>query len=301
MENENVNVTRRQLFMNNERVEILTLSELKQTINAIDFGKVSKTRPVSHFTLIDDIMKILTDAGHEPVLDHIYCAKSSGTKIVPKVEEQFKLERIIDAWIIDKVTGKIMIPRLSNAEVQCCIAFAYHDKGIDVAFGTDVRDCANMCIYGSNIMHTYGSKKDVNYERMLSVLTEWSHNFESMFNRNLMIADRMSKINVSGFEMLRFLGKLSVLAVSANLGLKVVAPLNVTQVGEVTKGIILKKGEKFYEGPDCTLWDFYNFMTYVMKADKADITTLLTDIASLGNMMISEYKVLSETELDNEL
>jgi len=288
----NTKSEKRQLFMKNEKVEILNIDELKQTINAIDFGKVSRTRPVSHFKLIEDIIEILVNAGYKPVIDHIYCAKSSGTKIVPKVKEQFQLEKVLDAWIIDKVTGKIMIPELSNDDVQCCIAFAYHDKGIDVAFGTDVRDCTNMCIYGSDIMHTYGSRKDVNYERMLSVLTEWSHNFRSMFQRNLEIADKMSKINVSGWEMLRFIGKLSVLAIEFNMGMKVVAPLNVTQVAEVTRGIILKRGEKFYEGPECTLWEFYNFMTFVMKGDKADITSLLTDIASIGNMVIREYKVL---------
>jgi hypothetical protein len=81
----------------------------------------------------------------------------------------------------------------------------------------------------------------------------------------------------------------------------VVAPLNITQVSEVTRGIILKRGEKFYEGPECTLWEFYNFMNFVMKGDRADITTLLTDIASIGNMMLSEYKVLSESEINDEL
>lgn len=292
--------TNRQLFVK-ERVEVLTLEELKRTVNARDIGTQSRTRPVAHFQFIEDIMKILTDAGQMPQLDHIYCAKSSGTKIIPRIEESMQMEKVLEAWILDKVTGKIMIPALSDEMVQCCIAFSYHDKGLDLAFGTDVRDCTNMCIYGSNILHTYGSKKDVNYERMMQVLKEWSTRLPEMHRNDMEIIGKMMKVNVTGWEMVRFLGKLMVLAVESNMGMKVVAPLNVTQVGEVTRGVITKKGEKFYEGPDCTLWDFYNFMTYVMKADKADITTLLTDIASLGNMMISEYKVLSETELDNEL
>jgi hypothetical protein len=242
-------------------------------------------------------MKILTDAGQMPQLDHIYCAKSSGTKIIPRIEESMQMEKVLEAWILDKVTGKIMIPALSDEMVQCCIAFSYHDKGLDLAFGTDVRDCTNMCIYGSNILHTYGSKKDVNYERMMQVLKEWSTRLPEMHRNDMEIIGKMMKVNVTGWEMVRFLGKLMVLAVESNMGMKVVAPLNVTQVGEVTRGVITKKGEKFYEGPDCTLWEFYNFMTFVMKGDKADITTLLTDIASLGNMMCKEYKIVSTADI----
>jgi len=33
------------------------------------------------------------------------------------------------------------------------------------------------------------------------------------------------------------------------------------------------------------------------KGDKADITTLLTDIASLGNMMCKEYKIVSTADI----
>ena len=288
--------TNRQLFVK-ERVEVLTLEELKRTVNARDIGTQSRTRPVAHFQFIEDIMKILTDAGQMPQLDHIYCAKSSGTKIIPRIEESMQMEKVLEAWILDKVTGKIMIPALSDEMVQCCIAFSYHDKGLDLAFGTDVRDCTNMCIYGSNILHTYGSKKDVNYERMMQVLKEWSTRLPEMHRNDMEIIGKMMKVNVTGWEMVRFLGKLMVLAVESNMGMKVVAPLNVTQVGEVTRGVITKKGEKFYEGPDCTLWEFYNFMTFVMKGDKADITTLLTDIASLGNMMCKEYKIVSTADI----
>jgi len=283
--------TNRQLFIT-EKVEILTIEELKQTVSAKDMGYNSKTRPVSHFQFIEDLMRILNEAGQAPVLDHIYCAKSSGTKIIPKIEEQYGVEKVLEAWIIDKVTGKILIPSLQGEETQGAIAFSYHDKGLDLAFGSNVHDCQNMCIFGSNIMHTYGSKKDVNYERMLQVFKEWSGNLVALRNKDLTIIESMKRINITGFEMLRFTGKLLVNAVSSNIGIKCIAPLNVSQVNEVVRGIIAKKGEKFYEGPDCTLWEFYNFMTAVMKANKADITTLITDIAAIGEMMVEEYKVM---------
>jgi len=292
-------ITKRCLFIDDKKVEILNLEELKRTVNAIDMGRQTKTRPVSHFKFIEDILSILNESGHKTFIDHIYCAKSAGTKIIPKIEEQYGVAKILEAWILDRITGKIMISTLSNEEVQCCIAFSYHDKGLDLAFGTDVRDCTNMCIYGSNILHTYGSKKDVNYERIMQVLKEWSGRFDSMYLRDLEITQKMKEVTVTSGDMLKFIGKLTVLAVKANIpGMKVVAPLNITQVNEVVRGILAKKGDKFYEGPDCTLWEFYNFMTFCKKGDTSDITTLLIDIADLGNMVITEFNVLSDS---NEL
>ncbi len=49
---------KRQLFIK-ENVEILSLEELKRTVNAIDMGRQTKTRPVAHFQLIDDICSSL--------------------------------------------------------------------------------------------------------------------------------------------------------------------------------------------------------------------------------------------------
>lgn len=282
----------RQLFLK-EKVEILTLDELKRTVNAKDMGYNSRTRPVSHYQFIEDIMTILTKAGHVIELDHIYCAKSPGTKLIPKIEQELGLEHVLEAFLLDKVTGKIILKQLStsNKELSGCVAFSYHDKGLDLAFGSHVWDCSNMSIFGENVMHTYGSKKDVNYPRMLEVFSDWCNNLEAMHKRDLAIIQSMKLTPVSGFEMLRFIGKLMVKAVEANMGMKVVSPLNVTQVGEVTRGIINLKGEKFYEGPDCTLWEFYNFMTFVIKGNRSDITTLITDNVAIGNMMVEEYDI----------
>ena len=286
---------KRQLFLT-EKVEVLTIEELKQTVSAISFGQSHKTRPVEHYKFIEDLMGILLDAGQVPTLDHIYCAKAGGTKIVPKVEEQIGIKQVLDAWILDKVTGKIILEQVktNTTEFACCIAFSYHDKGMDLAFGSHVWDCQNMSIFGSNVLHTYGAKKDVSYQRMLEVFKGWANNLEAMHARDIAIITSMKNIVVSGGGMLKFLGKLMVRAIEANMGMKVVAPLNVTQVGEVTRGIINLKGEKFYEGPDCTLWEFYNFMTEVMKGNKTDITSLITDLAAISDMMVEEYKVLPD-------
>lgn len=274
-----------------EKVEIINLDELKRTVSAKDMGSASRTRPVSHFEFIDSIMAILTEAEQAPILDHIYCVKSGGTKIIPKIEEQYGVKMVLEAWLLDKLTGKILLPNLRGAEFQCAIAFSYHEKGIDLAFGTNVHDCSNMNIFGSNVMHTYGKGKDVSYDRMLEVLREWSTHLDAMHAKDLALITSMQMITVTGKEMLLFLGKLLVNAVSANAGFKVVAPLNVSQVNEIVRGVVKEKGEKFYEGEDCTLWEFFNFMTFVMKGDKADITSLLTDISALGEIVIKEFEV----------
>ena len=136
------------LFDKKERFEILTLEELTKTnIPHTDIQR-SKTTPVAHYELIEDLMKVLRDAGQEPILDHIYVTNQGGSTALRNIEEQYGgIKNILESWILKKVTGKIMIPSLAGPDMQCCLAFAYHDKGIDVAFGHDIRDCFNMCIF----------------------------------------------------------------------------------------------------------------------------------------------------------
>ena len=283
----------RLLFNNKERVEILALEELKQTnVAHLDIQR-SRTTPVAHYELIEDLMRILTDAGQEPILDHIYATNQGGSTAIRNIEEQYGgVKNILQAWMLKKVTGKIFLPKLIKEETQCCIAFAYHDKGIDVAFGQDVRDCSNMCIYGSNILHTWGGRKDVDYKRLLEIFTQWSTKLDKMHEEDQRIIQSMMSISVTNEKMLWFIGKLHVLAIAANYGGKYVAPLNVTQVNELTK-TILNQGEIhiFDEKEVVTLWRFYNAITFVMKAGQNDITTLLTDVTEIGNMMIEEFDI----------
>lgn len=284
------NTNERILFENkNIKVETLSLEELSQTVIAhVDIQK-SRTTPVAHFEFIQKIMEILTAAGRNPKLDHIYASNTGGTTAIRNIEEEKGLPKILCSWLLRKITGKIMIDKLGDEEMTSCIAFSYHDKGIDLAYGHNVHDCSNMSIFGSNVLHTYGAGKNVSYETMLEVFTEWCNKMDEMHKKDMLIIAAMKGKKIKGGGMLKFMGKLLSLAVGFNIGMKVVAPLNVTQCGEVTKGILSKDPNLFNEDNEITLWEFYNFMTFVMKGDKADITSLLTDIVALGNMMVEEY------------
>jgi len=298
-----VKPTYRVLFNKKERFEVLTLDELHQVNIPLADIQRSRTTPVAHYELIEDLMRILTDAGQEPVLDHIYVTNQGGSTPLRNIEEQYGgIKNILPAWILKKITGKIFIPRLDDPEMKCCVAFAYHDKGIDVAFGHDVRDCSNMCIYGSNILHTWGKTQNVDYKRMLEIIADWSKNLDKMHERDLAIIKAMMTIKVTSDEMLRFIGKLLALANASNAGENVVAPLNVTQVSEMTRGLLNDEGiELFDSAEEVSLWRFFNAITFVMKVGSSDVTTLLTDVTEIGNMMIQEYAIQVPEEVEEEI
>ena len=286
----------RQLFNNKEKFEVVTLEELKKTNIAYSDIQRSKTTPVAHYELIDQLMTILTEAEQSPVLDHIYITNQGGSTALRNVEEQYgNVKNILQAWLLRKVTGKIFIPRLDSPDMNVSVAFAYHDKGIDVAFGHDVKDCSNMSIFGSHIFHTYGSNQNVDYEKMMDTIRIWANNMDKMHEDDLKIIKAMTETSITKERAQEFLGKLLILANAKNMNRPVVAPLNVTQVSEVSKGLlscdfnILEEDEKEY-----SLWRFYNDMTAVLKAGNSDITTLLTDVTEIGNMMVTEFKLLNE-------
>ncbi len=286
----------RQLFNNKEKVESLTLEELKMTNVAWADMQRSRTTPVAHYELIEKLMNILTEAGQEPILDVIYVTNQGGSTPLRNIEEQYGNQKnILQAWLLRKVTGKIFIPRLETEDMKISIAFAYHDKGIDVAFGHDVKVCSNMSIFGSHILHTYGQNQNVDYEKMMDIIKEWAGKLDKMAEEDRIIIRNMMGTSITKERAQEFLGKLLILANASNMNKPVVSPLNVTQVSEVSRGLlnsdfdILGEEEAQY-----SLWKFYNDMTFVLKAGNSDITTLLTDVTEIGNMMVTEFKLLEE-------
>lgn len=184
-----------------------------------------------------------------------------------------------------------MLPSLHNHNTSACIAFSYHDKGIDVAFGQNVHDCSNMCIYGSNLMSTYGTNKNVDYDKLLTSFTQWCSQLEAMSEKDLAIINAMQSKKITGKDMVNFIGKMEIAAVAANIGLKNIAPMNVTQVGAVTQSLLKKDNNIFREDNEGTLWDFYNNFTAVLKGDKSDIVSLLTDTRNIGDLILSAFEI----------
>ena len=285
----------RLLFNNKEKVEKLTLEELKQTNVAWADMQRSRTTPVAHYELIEKLMNILTEAGHEPVLDVIYATNQGGSTPLRNIEEQYGNQKnILQAWLLRKITGKIFIPSMETNDMNASIAFAYHDKGIDVAFGHDVKVCSNMSIFGSHILHTYGQNQNVDYEKMIDIVKEWAGKLDKMAEEDQIIIRNMMANSITKERAQEFLGKLLILANASNMNKPVISLLNVTQVSEVSRGL-LNSDFDILETPNTySLWKFYNDMTEVLKAGNSDISTLLTDISEIGNMMVKEFNLLND-------
>jgi hypothetical protein len=282
----------RLLFNNKERVETLTLDELKKTNIAHADLQRSRTTPVAHYELIDTLMSILTEAGQAPVLDVIYATNQGGSTALRNIEEQYGNQKnILQAWLLRKITGKIFIPRLETEDMKISIAFAYHDKGIDVAFGHDVSVCSNMSIFGSHILHTYGANQNVDYEKLIDTVKVWANNLDKMAEEDIIIIKNMMATTITKEKAQEFLGKLLLLANAANMNKPVVSPLNVTQVSEVSKGLLSSDYDIFNATGEYSLWNFYNDMTAVLKAGNSDISTLLTDVTEIGNMLVKEFNL----------
>mgnify|MGYP001595893207 CR=1 FL=1 len=280
----------RKLFTDNNKTETISLSELKRTINAEDIGGLSRTRPVTHFSFIDTLLAEVQTVNPTAEVNNIYIGKSPGTKLIKQVEAQFG-EKALDAWLLDRITGKITLLDKNDMDYHPVIAFSYHDKGLEIAYGQNVNDCANLCIFGSNRMFTYGSGKNVDYDKMVTSFKQWCTILPAMAEEDARIINKMREITVTGPDMVKTIGKLLIIANAANMGKRVVAPLNVTQVSDVTRGLLKKDEQMFADHSSCSLWDFYNAMTYVIKPERSDMVTLLEDVNNISNMFVEQFNL----------
>jgi calcineurin-like phosphoesterase family protein len=119
---------------------------------------------------------------------------------------------------------------------------------------------------------------------MLDAFSNWASKMEQMSEVDKAIIREMQTTYRSGRDIVEFIGKLMVAANAANIGKKIIAPLNVSQINEVIQGILRSKEQIFLPNNKVSVWEFYNTLTNVLKGNKSDIVTLLADTNNISNM-----------------
>lgn len=155
------------------------------------------------------------------------------------------------------------------------ISFSFHQKGIEVVYGTHVTMCENLCIMGGEHVYTYGQNK-LTLDRIFEILSYWISTYVKRRLRDDQMITRLNEHVVNSNEVESFIGDLFMRAQLKNTGTKIWAPLNVSQLGNVVRPIAnnATEEENMLNYKIDNLWDLYNAMTNVQKINNVDMTIL---------------------------
>lgn len=278
----------------NNNIEILDLETLKSTHKENDiFGNPLKG--VYHFQLINQVAEICKNNGLNYEIEEIFAAQNKsrqnpGVVILPQVEE-IHGENSAQAHILRRVYTTIRLKDMETEELTSNLVIAYHQDGVQIAFGPCVRICHNQCILNRERITSNFGKDKVSNDDMFASVDKWMKDFFNYHEQDVQIIEKMKKIDCSQNDVFQIIGLLTSLRVakdSENPDIREgidVYPLTQAQISRFTEDYLERK----LINPNFTLWDVYNLATELYKPGRTDIPNLIPQNIALVEVLTNRF------------
>jgi len=291
-------MTKRLLDFKMNPVQSLSLNELKETIDERNIG----SNPISgivHYVLLERIADMLDKAKFQYRMEPIFATAGGasafpGVTKLPVLEEKYG-EGALQSHILRRMITAFNIDRGETEETTQSIAVAYHQQGIQVAFGPNIKICRNQCIYGAkNRFQTYGDGK-LDVERLFQIISDWLLNYDELRKHDLMILQNMKNVVLDYAAVCNVIGELNLYRVAKDsLRLRPEYILQQNQIGDISVEYL-----KFLQGENkvpnyqkgLTLYEFYNMCTNQYKPEFTDLPNIIGRNHMLGDYLIEKFEL----------
>lgn len=279
-----------------DKIQELDIQTLQATYKENDvFG--NPLRGIYHYQVINNILNICERNGLKYDIQDIFAADNRskqfpGVSKLPQVAATHG-ENAPEAHILRRVYTTIRIHDGETDELTTNIAVAYHQDGVQVAFGTTVKICRNLCILGAQKMvSNYGSGK-ISNDGIFETVENWLRDFGNYQERDIRIIQRMKEIECTKPDVLRLIGTLTAIRVAYDNGIGEVRqklnnyPLNQAQISIFTESYLRFEQDNSF----VSLWDVYNLGTHIYKPHTTEIPNILPQTAVLFDVLNDTYQI----------
>ena len=278
--------------MNEQLILKDKVGQLKRTIDETTLGHQS-INGIKHVELYDRTIDILDKRGYKPVIEPIWVSEAGsrklpGISLIPRYEQDFG-EKAIEAHIIRRLLGRLIMNAEDDTTTNMNIALAYHQDGYQIAIGANVKICSNLCIFGGFLLSSYGPHK-IDNGNIFKVLDNHIEKFEQVRKYNQELLQRMIDTPINEEYIIDFTGRMEQMAVKQAYLKGGTAPLNIGQVSTFTRNVLMAMEEDNMKN----LYHLYNAGTALHKVDSNDIVTLLPANNTMSNFMLSRNKEVFE-------
>lgn len=276
------------------KTQAITLDQLERTHRETDvYGNPIKG--IFHFDLINKVIEACNEFGYGVEVYDLFAAQNRdrtqpGVVKLPQVEAVAGKDAV-EAHILRRVYANIRITDFDDDETTTNLAVAFHQRGIQIGFGPNVKICHNQCMLSPQLyMSSYSErgKKGTGMEipQMLDVLKSWL-----MDARNIVVTDRekikrMKNTRITAEQMFTIIGMMTAMRVKADTTRKsiranITYPLNQSQITVFTEDMM----EAYATNNEVTAWDMYNSATNLYKATRMDIPAMLPQNRAMVQFM----------------
>lgn len=289
--------------------ETLSLDMLRRTYLENDPITQLPLRGIHHYQLIDRVTSLLDQHKLTYRIEEIFAANNKdrnnpGVVVSPTAEEKYG-KGSIESHCLRRVYTTIKIENESDEETETGLAIAFHQNGIQVAIGPNVKICRNQCILSKDrYVATYGENKVKDLDKLFQVVDDWLHNFSDHRAIDMRILEQMKNVSLDYRQVAELVGHLTYYRVGYDSGLiknfnpdeismNTVNkyPLNNSQINDFVHAYLTEYERRCIENIDTimSLYDVYNIATNLYKADKMVIPNIMTQNLAWTEILTAHY------------
>lgn len=287
-----INEPGNQLFdFNQNKVQTLSIEQLERTNKEHDvYG--NPLMGIYHCELLRQLEDLATRSGLRVEYDEIFAANGGpggnpGVVLLPQQEQKYG-ERAVEAHVIRRVYANMVIRDFDTDELTTQMAVSFHQDGIQVGFGNQVRICHNLTMLSADLSATTYGKNKVDIPMLLNIVRSWLDNAGHYIEADREQIRRMKQIAVSYEQNCMMLGALTIQRVKHDTRISGIRdsadyPLNSSQINRLTESLeVIYKQVNYAE---ISLWQWYNAATELHKAGRTDIPVILPQNIALAKFL----------------
>lgn len=290
----------KELDFTQRNVETLSLDDLRQTFKE-NYPNGLPVGGIYHFDLIQGLIDIIQSHNIKTVVQEIFAANNRekyrpGVSVSDVVAAE-KGANSLEAHILRRVYANINLELDVETDVKLNCAVAYHQKGIQIAFGPYVHVCHNQTILSAQDVFTTQKisqakgleRVDRDVHTMLAGVSDYLDKFAE---RQEVMADTVKKWKSTNFLPNDFKNVLATLMLSRvahdshdpEIHESVEYPLNNAQINAACERYLKIEYQKSQEGTyDPTYWEVFNAFNFDLKPGRAEIPTIVGQSIGLFN------------------
>lgn len=281
-------------FDEKQNSKIITLEQLKQTREVLKNhrGKLPPARPMEHTQFIELVQEMVDKVpGTNQLAPEIYVSKSD-SHYESKIAAAYQTNNALPAWLFERLICRIPFSANSNSDYNPAIAIGYNARGIALAFGTNVRICQNMSIFGEKFLKTYD--EGLPFNRMMELFKNWIGAHVENYEHDLGVLRNMKSTFLGNTkeELQKMVGLLHMNATARNMGRKIIAPLNQTQVNDFSRKIIemVESGNINIDSPEViNINDLYQIGTNILTHSQTNLEYKWDRVSDMGTFFETYY------------
>lgn len=278
-----------------QKVQVLTLDQLKRTIKENRGDDRSCPHGIYHFALIQQVLDMCNEHGYNAEVYDLFATnnrdkQTPGVSLNPELEKKYG-ERAVEAHTLRRVYANIRLTNFDTEELTTNLAISYTQKGIQVGFGRNVKICHNQCMLGSGrFISDYAARANTpksTLDGILNTIGGWLTDAEHLVISDDETIERMKNSVLTAEQIFVILGMLMTIRVQTDTYIKEIRnngnvyPLNQAQLTKFTEALLVEQKK----AGRITAWSFYNCATDLYKPSSAETSLILPQNLSMMEFM----------------